>query len=179
MEEVRATAVKITVHLPDGDAMITAEAEEILLFALQQAGLSVVDAPCAGSGTCGKCRVRLKRAGAEEERLACRTRVEEDLAVWPQNGVQPQLAWTQELCLPVGEARSEWDGPAYGVAADIGTTTVAVYLFDLRTGCRRAHAGGASRRACGHAGPWRGEYGGAAPARRGDPGGSRPVDREK
>jgi uncharacterized 2Fe-2S/4Fe-4S cluster protein (DUF4445 family) len=145
-----ATAFQITVHLVDRDAVISAEAGERLLSVLQRAGLPVVEAPCGGKGTCGKCRVKISREGAEEICLACRTAVTEDLEVWPSLAAQPQLAWTQDLPLPADGLLREGSGPALGVAADIGTTTLAVYLYDLRTGKRIAAAGEMNaQRTCG------------------------------
>ena len=64
--------LRITVHLEGRDEQIPAETGERLLSVLQRAGLPVVEAPCGGKGTCGKCRVRI--SGREEEICsACRT----------------------------------------------------------------------------------------------------------
>jgi len=133
--------LRITVHLEGRDEQIPAETGERLLSVLQRAGLPVVEAPCGGKGTCGKCRVRISRAGREEICLACRTAVEEDLEVWPAPAAKPYLAWTEDLPLPADALPREESGPAFGVAADIGTTTIAAYLYDLRTGKRIAAAG--------------------------------------
>jgi uncharacterized 2Fe-2S/4Fe-4S cluster protein (DUF4445 family) len=47
---------------------------------------------------------------------------------------------TQDPPLPADGLLREGSGPVLGVAADIGTTTLAVYLYDLRTGKRIAAA---------------------------------------
>ena len=48
----------------------------LLLRVLQDQGL-VVDAPCGGKGTCGKCKVLVDG----EEKLACQTQVDRDMTV--------------------------------------------------------------------------------------------------
>lgn len=106
----------------------SAKSDENLLEVLRRNGISVT-APCGGNGTCGKCRVTLRRAGVEESVLACRTKVQGDCTV---------LLETAEggvICADGGDIPLQTDGKSgLGAAVDLGTTTVAVKLFDLSDG---------------------------------------------
>ena len=106
-----------------------AESDESLLDVLRRNGVSVT-APCGGNGTCGKCRVTLRANGAETSVLACRTAVTEDCEVvleTAEGGV---------ICADgTGEPlRADHGRSGFGAAVDLGTTTVAVKLFDLADG---------------------------------------------
>lgn len=98
--------------------------------------------PCGGNHTCGKCLVRVEgqvEAIGEEEkkllpsdagslRLACACRVAGDVKVFlPQEGKTRILAWYPPLAMTC-------TGTGYGLAADIGTTTVAMQLIDRASG---------------------------------------------
>ena len=102
--------------------------DETLLDVLRRNGI-VVTAPCGGNGTCGKCRVTLRTGGKEQSVLACRTVVPGDCTV---------LVETTEggvICADGGEVSLQADGrKGLGAAVDLGTTTVAVKLFDLWDG---------------------------------------------
>lgn len=115
---------------------------------LAQAGL-YPDYPCGGQGRCGKCRVLahgdLSPAAPEElaqlpprelargVRLACLARI---------CGPDAELTLPREdgLLVETGGSlhRLEWDpwAAALGICVDIGTTTVAAYLWDLDRRCR-------------------------------------------
>lgn len=96
----------------------------LLLRVLQDQGL-VVDAPCGGKGTCGKCKVLVDG----EEKLACQTRVDRDMTV-----ELPQSGKTEVLTGGV-EVKARPDGTDdYALAFDVGTTTVVAYLMDGHTG---------------------------------------------
>lgn len=100
--------------------------------------------PCAGNHTCGKCRVQV--AGSVEPltdaerrllsakdqaagiRLACCCRVAGDVTVTiAAQGASDIIAWHK---LPV----FAYTESGYGLAVDIGTTTVAMQLFHRATG---------------------------------------------
>ena len=100
--------------------------------------------PCAGNHTCGKCRVQItgeieppdeaeRRLLDEADlaagiRLACSCRLAGNATVTLQaEGKSKIIAWNQT---PPFE-RTE---TGYGIAVDIGTTTVAMQLFDRATG---------------------------------------------
>lgn len=92
---------------------------ENLLPLLRRAGLAP-EAPCGGSGTCGKCRVLI--GGAEA--LACRTSIDRDMTVTlPGFGAAILTAgWEAADHSPVREG--------FSLAFDIGTTTVAGFLLN-------------------------------------------------
>ena len=117
MDHFRVTFLpqKLTVSVPAGTTLLQAQID---------AGLRP-DAPCAGHGTCGKCRVVLNG----QEILSCQTVVDRDMTV--------HTAKTEAVTILVDGLSSQvtpdgWDD--YVLACDIGTTTVVVYLLDGHTG---------------------------------------------
>jgi uncharacterized 2Fe-2S/4Fe-4S cluster protein (DUF4445 family) len=137
------------------------EPDWTVLDAARKAGV-VLESPCNGTGTCGKCRVRLLTSGAAESVLACQAKVSEDSIVevvneWEKEsvrvleagasaafGIDPFIrkrlsADGRETAVFAGErliAREEGDTTRllYGVVVDIGTTTLVATLVDLRDG---------------------------------------------
>ncbi len=91
--------------LPD-NRILQAEAGQSLHALLAREGL--LDAPCGGLGTCGKCRVTLDG----RQVLACQTSIDRDMTV-----TLPER--------PQAQARPQ---PGKRIAFDIGTTTVVCYL---------------------------------------------------
>ena len=105
---------------------------------LAQAGVSVMQ-PCGGRGRCGKCAVTIQGEAApptEAEqrlgtRLSCQAVLTGDCTViLPLAGAMEQIETEGRDALRLGRPmRGD-----YGAAVDIGTTTVALKLYDLRTG---------------------------------------------
>lgn len=114
-----------------------------------------IEASCGGKGTCGRCRVKILRGShpeiTDEEsrffsideqkagwRLACRLAGTDGMQVElpdsdSQTDRKKDLLWLPENFL--SERNEEVDSPeGYGVAFDIGTTTVVGVLWDLSTG---------------------------------------------
>lgn len=138
--------MKIT-FLPDSIAYET-DGDETLLRAAADAGVTIAS-DCGGNGTCGKCRVRVvfgktNAVTPEEEkilreneladgwRLACLTIPEENCIVEipaAQDGTAKG-----NISLPADFVPDRRTDARYGVAFDIGTTTVAGMLCDLREG---------------------------------------------
>lgn len=104
------------------------------------------NAPCGGNGKCGKCKVKIQPAPpitkteecflTQDEilkgiRLACMCKPETDCTVY-----LPDIS--SAVVLTGGVTREFSLNPVcqgdYGVAIDIGTTTVATYLYNLKTG---------------------------------------------
>lgn len=93
-------------------------------------------APCGGNGTCRRCKVRVSglcrdmegnvRLYADEEVLACRVYPAGELTVETGSTGGEQVRTDAIDIPPVGEG--------LGLAVDIGTTTVAAYLYDLKSG---------------------------------------------
>jgi uncharacterized 2Fe-2S/4Fe-4S cluster protein (DUF4445 family) len=129
----------------------TTRTGQTLLDALRKVDPAALDAPCGGAGTCGKCRIRILSGEAGEVepeerrlvgdaglaagiRLACHVR--------PRGNIDFEKAGTSGAAT-IHEAFSVMSGSidpmcseagTYGVAVDIGTTTVAAYLVDFGTG---------------------------------------------
>lgn len=109
--------------LPEG-VCVPVDAGTTLLHAQILAGLRP-DAPCGGKGSCGKCSVVIDG----EVRLACRTKVYQNMTVWTKAESAPKIlagGHAAEIT-PDGTDR-------YALAFDIGTTTVVAYLLDGYTG---------------------------------------------
>lgn len=103
---------------------------ESLLAVLQRAG-AAVSAPCGGRGTCGKCTVYLQTDTGWIPALACRTAVRDGMTVrLPAAG--PLVVESGSAGAALAPADPGLSG--YGVACDIGTTTVVCHLVDLATG---------------------------------------------
>jgi uncharacterized 2Fe-2S/4Fe-4S cluster protein (DUF4445 family) len=101
-----------------------------------------VEFPCGGQGRCGGCRVRVvtgtMTANADDHaafsatelgdgwRLACRHTVEADVTL--------ELAQWEMTVLGDAEAFAFIPRVGFGIAIDLGTTTIAAQLLDLRTG---------------------------------------------
>jgi uncharacterized 2Fe-2S/4Fe-4S cluster protein (DUF4445 family) len=104
----------------------------LLLDALMDMGI-ILKTPCGGEGRCGKCIVetsgKLSEASEREKkhlitdrtRLACQTRIEGDVTVF----IDEKTIGKKEI-YPAIDLESR-----YGIAVDIGTTTVQVKLVNL------------------------------------------------
>ena len=106
------------------------EAGATLLSALRRAGYSI-PAACGGKGRCGKCRVKVNGV----PRLACKTKAQDgDWIDLPETMCGVIL--TDTLTLPKAQAGRS----GLGAAVDLGTTTVALRLFDRADGKLLAQA---------------------------------------
>ena len=112
---------EIIIHTPSKELSVTAEEGERLLDVLRRAGVNV-SAPCGGLGRCGKCRATVNG----EEVLACQYTLTGDTAVTVR-----ELAGGAILG---GEAAASGGATRLGAALDLGTTTLALRLYDLDTG---------------------------------------------
>lgn len=91
---------------------------------------------CGGKGICNKCRVfSITPAGEEESIRSCGLRITEDLTIRipePESAMLPSTLITKApVSFPASFARGKKQALAdgnYGVAVDLGTTTIAVYL---------------------------------------------------
>jgi ferredoxin len=118
-----------------------------------------LEQPCAGRGTCGKCRVLVEIGSSAPDnplgeldsvehqllstaeqtagyRLACRAQVLGDVSVL----LAPVVVYSNKM-FRVSERFRTMDAPL-GLAVDLGSTTVAAFLVNLETGevCRGAAA---------------------------------------
>jgi uncharacterized 2Fe-2S/4Fe-4S cluster protein (DUF4445 family) len=125
---------------PDG-RQISIHAGTTLLEAAGRAGI-ILNSVCGGKGTCKKCLVNLSPDGREV--LACQHHIQSDLTVTvppasrffehkiltegvtPQTKIHPDIYKKYQKFAPA-------DG-IFGVAIDVGTTTVVAKLIDMVTG---------------------------------------------
>ena len=115
---------RVLVEHSGGTKTLEALPGESLLDLLRRGGFPV-SAPCGGNGTCGKCKVRLDDGRVV---LACRTPAENCRVILEENS-------GGAICTDSAAAEKSVEGrEGLGAAVDIGTTTVAVKLFDLKDG---------------------------------------------
>ena len=119
----------INVKSNEGVSEISAHSSETLLQALRRAGF-IIEAPCGGNGTCGQCKVKADG----EEVLACRTECAGvKMVEIPEDSAEGEVRVDVISIAP--HSQTDAGGIAgLGLAVDIGTTTVAAYLYDLQTG---------------------------------------------
>lgn len=109
---------------------------DTLLNVVTKAG-EFLDAPCGGNGKCGKCLVQLSPNG--EKVKACKTYIEGETDIYlPDEMDEMQIA---DIGAGAEHDTGNAKGP-YGIAVDIGTTTVVAHLTDLPTGTRIATSSG-------------------------------------
>ncbi|MBN1926617.1 MAG: DUF4445 domain-containing protein [Prolixibacteraceae bacterium] len=105
-----------------------------LLDILQQNGYSIY-APCGGKGTCGKCRVKIKGEGTV---LACTYQPDHDIEVILPGKEEARILTAQTDFLedlPADNDKNNHLSPnPYGVAIDLGTTTVVLYFLNMVSG---------------------------------------------
>lgn len=145
----------ITIQIKNGSAVerISCHTGENLLKVLSENHI-FIENPCNGKGICGKCKIRVVSGRCseisqaecaflrEEEisrgiRLACLTEVEGDMEIELLEKERTHQVLTSGY-LPAFEKDFLRDG--YGIAVDIGTTTVALALINLTTGEELAQA---------------------------------------
>lgn len=114
--------MKIYVEIGTGKREISCEAGQTLLEVLRGYPLT---APCGGKGICKKCRVYVSGQAV----LACQTPAADGMTVslTPESPLAVELGQGDVLA-------SDGKEKGLGVAVDIGTTTVACHLMDLKTG---------------------------------------------
>ncbi len=129
-----------------------ADAGELLLSdALQQCGVPF-EMPCGGRGTCRKCRVAVNGGILPPTEAEKALLTSEELAVGIRYACMVKLAGDAVVRLQEkgkSEILTEGDLPPYrlqpwgkdcGIVVDIGTTTLAGYLYRLTDGARLATA---------------------------------------
>jgi len=134
-----------TLTLLPGRRVIICRDGEFIAPALASAGI-FLRTDCGGKGVCGKCRITLSAESltrvsdngddkGSPHRLACRTRVHGDIVLTiPAAALMTATPVTKAPALlpasysPTGEDLREDN---IGVAVDLGTTTIALYLLSL------------------------------------------------
>lgn len=120
---------KITIRRGASVKEYAANSRETLVELFRREGVAL-NAPCGGNGKCGKCRVQVvDRQGRFQWMPACRTYADRDMEI-----VLPEEETGGVICGEGGQVEICHGGTGYGAAVDIGTTTVALRLYDLQTG---------------------------------------------
>ena len=127
----------LTVHQGFQKTELTADAGTPIGRILAQSGI-LTPQPCGGRGVCGKCAAlmegELSEPTAEERRagarLICQAVLMGDASITiPQVHPMDQIETGSMNVVPEQPL-----GEGVGAAVDIGTTTLALRLFDLQTG---------------------------------------------
>ena len=96
-----------------------------------------IRATCGGVGKCGRCQVLVRDDEGLNYRLACMTPVSDGMEV-----VVERAGIMEVLQSGTSQAfRPDADAEGFGMAVDIGTTTVVAHLHDLKSGERLATVG--------------------------------------
>ncbi len=115
---------KYTVLFMPSGRRIEVKEGTTILDAARMADIEI-SAPCGGTGRCRKCTVII----SSEEFLACQTPVHEDITVYiPEEATLRVLEETVDSDTPLECVEK------FGIAVDIGTTTVVASLVDLSSG---------------------------------------------
>lgn len=126
--------IKLQIHFQGEIKQIESNEGETLLNTLRDNGFDIYS-PCGGNGTCGKCNVFVKNEGLVP---SCLYPVREPIEVVLPDKREAKVLIEQHqytIQLPLMPGKSaDLSGYPHGVAVDIGTTTVVLYLVNLITG---------------------------------------------
>lgn len=126
--------IQIKIFTSDRIEIIETDTGPSLLNILREHGFSIY-APCGGKGTCGKCRVNIPGEGY---RMSCN--------YYPHYSTEVILPEKTEIKILVSQTEFLEDFPyedraifhpgkmPYGIAIDLGTTTVVLYFLNLQSG---------------------------------------------
>lgn len=112
-------------ELSSGRTLLASEGERLMDVLIREQ--VYVENPCNGMGTCGKCKVLIDG----KEVLSCQTIVSQNMTITVSETLK-NMNVLSDGYLP--EFSKDEGLLGYGVAIDIGTTTVAISLVDLVTG---------------------------------------------
>lgn len=134
---------KLAITYTDNTRVLDCAPDQVIGHVIPESGFPL-EQPCAGRGTCGKCKVLGSGALApfdeienqfllptEREanvRLACRARIVGDAQVT----LTPVVVYSNKIFARSNDFRMN-DDPL-GLAIDLGSTTVAAFLVSLKTG---------------------------------------------
>ena len=120
-----------------GKRLVVDVAEPCSVLDVLQANRINIHATCGGVGTCRRCQVLVRDGQGLSYRLACKTPVADDMEVVVEAVGEIDVVQSGTTCaFPPDQGAS-----GYGVAIDIGTTTLVAHLHDLATGTRIATVG--------------------------------------
>lgn len=141
---------RITINL-NTDSKITGN--PTILEYCRSHGVTGIEAPCGGKGTCGKCKVTVTKPYYKEV-LACQTKICDGMEIIVGGGTitgvgtdmnEAKVSASDKMVVLVDRKSDMQENPVsvYGnyssnagtlAACDIGTTTVVCYLIDKETG---------------------------------------------
>ncbi len=126
--------IKIKIITSGNTGIIESDSGHTLLDILRKNGYEIY-APCGGKGTCGKCRVKIKDDG---EIIACMYYPVKDIAVLlpgeeEANILVYQTEYLEDMLFKINPSGYRSSKP-FGIAIDIGTTTVVLYFLNLLNG---------------------------------------------
>ena len=120
---------RVLIEQAGGTMDVSAAPGENLLEVLRRSGADI-SAPCGGKGICGKCLVTIVEEDGMTSRVhACKLPVHRDLHVRLDARTGGAICTDGSGEFPVDPGRT-----GHGAAVDLGTTTVALKLFDLSDG---------------------------------------------
>ncbi|MCK9524902.1 MAG: ASKHA domain-containing protein [Limnochordia bacterium] len=136
MEKMKKIEIEILLPNAETEKKITCFPGETVYDVLLRSDLAP-SSYCGGKGTCGKCKVHWVQAGKDV--LACQLPVSDGMIIENKSpgdvqALSTSIHKTFTLEPLVGE------GSGYGIAVDIGTTTMVGYLLNLRNGQEMAVA---------------------------------------
>ena len=131
----------LTVFTAEGKQNIEFDGTPTVQQVLEQAGISMPH-PCGGAGLCGKCAIEILGNVSQPDdaernsgcRLSCRTRLYGDAIVTLKNRA---FSYSNQI---IAENYKESIAPSLcpagsiGAAVDIGSTTIALSVYDLAAG---------------------------------------------
>lgn len=147
--EVKYMQQRIIINL-NTDSKITGN--PTILEYCRSHGVTGIEAPCGGKGTCGKCKVTVTKPYYKEV-LACQTKICDGMEIIVGGGTitgvgtdmnEAKVSASDEMVVLVDRKNDMQENPVsvYGnhssnadtlAACDIGTTTVVSYLIDKET----------------------------------------------
>ncbi len=135
----------ITVVYKEEKVVITGQEDKTILAALRDADIAEPESPCGGAGTCGKCTAAVTGMITGKDFSGLQEvsgKILKLCTVFPAGDCTVFLSSQDEInVLTDGTGEIDAGGDGLGFAVDIGTTTVAAYLYDLGTGRQLATCG--------------------------------------
>jgi uncharacterized 2Fe-2S/4Fe-4S cluster protein (DUF4445 family) len=140
---------KFRVRFLPSDVHADVSGGTLISDAAKAAGVKI-KLPCNGNGRCGRCNVIISKQGdpgqcSLERTLACQTKIEYDVTVSIPEDEGKVIASADHRKIRIDDLSpvvKRTAGNNYGLAVDIGTTTVAVSLADMNSGLELYSAAG-------------------------------------
>lgn len=125
-----------TIRIHPHDRIIKAKAGRNLMEALVDKSI-FLRSDCGGKGSCGKCKVNIvEPSGEERPTTSCNCEINTDLTInIPSSSLlSSHVISKAPVTFPDSYSKRTTEddsAPRYGIATDLGTTTIAMYLCDM------------------------------------------------